>query len=193
MKKVFAFCLLMACMMAIPVQAQLKFGLKGGLNISKVTFSSSDLDADNRTGFFVGPMAELSLPVSGLGVDAAALYTQFGTKVKYENVSEEKILKTIEVPVNLKYNFGLGSMLGVFVAAGPQFGFNIGSGHVSGFDVRSSNISFNIGAGVKLIQHLQIGLNYNFSVSKVAKYRDEDGRECDMNKNTWQISAAYLF
>lgn len=117
----------------------------------------------------------------------------FRTKVKYENYSEEKTLKTIEVPVNLKYNFGLGSTLGVFVAAGPQFGFNVGSGHVSDFDVRSSNLSFNVGAGVKLIQHLQIGLNYNFSVSKVAKYQDEDGRKYDMKKNTWQVSAAYLF
>ena len=41
MKKVLSTLALMACiMMALPAQAQLKFGLKGGLNISKVTFSA---------------------------------------------------------------------------------------------------------------------------------------------------------
>ena len=183
----------MACMTAVPAHAQLKFGLKGGLNISKVTLSANDFKADNRTGFFIGPMAEFTLPVVGLGVDAAALYTQTGAKISYEGATESKTLKTIETPVNLKYNFGLGSTLGAYVAAGPQFGFNVGSGHVAEFDVRDNNTTFNVGAGLKLINHLQIGLNYNFSLSKVAKYQDEAGNKYDMKKNTWQVSLAYMF
>lgn len=193
MKKVLAVCLVMACMMAVPARAQLKFGLKGGLNISKVTFSTNDFKADNRTGFFVGPMADFTLPVLGLGVDAAVLYTQSGAKVQYAEYSESKTLKSFEIPVNLKYNIGLGSTLGAYVAAGPQFGFNIGSGHVADFSMRDSNVTFNVGAGVKFLKHLQAGLNYNFALSKVAKYQDEDGQKYDMKKNTWQISVAYLF
>lgn len=193
MKKVLSTLALMAClMMAMPAQAQLKFGLKGGLNISKVTFSASDINSDNRTGFFIGPMAEFTIPVIGVGIDAAALYTQSGAKMKYENESLDKTLKTIEIPVNLKYNFGLGSMAGVYVAAGPQFGFNVGSGHFGGYDMKDCNTTFNVGAGVKLISHLQIGVNYNFSINKVAKY-EEEGKKYDMKKNTWQVSLAYLF
>lgn len=193
MKKVLSTLALMACiMMALPAQAQLKFGLKGGLNISKVTFSASDINSDNRTGFFIGPMAEFTIPVIGVGIDAAALYTQSGAKMKYENESLDKNLKTIEIPVNLKYNFGLGSMAGVYVAAGPQFGFNVGSGHLGDYDIKDCNTTFNVGAGVKLILHLQIGVNYNFSINKVAKY-EEEGKKYDMKKNTWQVSLAYLF
>ena len=193
MKKVLSTLALMACiMMALPAQAQLKFGLKGGLNISKVTFSASDINSDNRTGFFIGPMAEFTIPVIGGGIDAAALYTQSGAKVEYENESYDKNLKTIEIPVNLKYNFGLGSMAGVYVAAGPQFGFNVGSGHLGDYDIKDCNTTFNVGAGVKLISHLQIGVNYNFSINKVAKY-EEEGKKYDMKKNTWQVSLAYLF
>ncbi len=193
MKKVLSTLALMACiMMALPAQAQLKFGLKGGLNISKVTFSASDINSDNRTGFFIGPMAEFTIPVIGVGIDAAALYTQSGAKMKYENESLDKNLKTIEIPVNLKYNFGLGSMAGVYVAAGPQFGFNVGSGHLGDYDIKDCNTTFNVGAGVKLISHLQIGVNYNFSINKVAKY-EEEGKKYDMKKNTWQVSLAYLF
>lgn len=193
MKKVLSTLVLMAClMMAVPAQAQLRFGLKGGLNISKVTFSASDINSDNRTGFFVGPMAEFTLPIAGLGVDAAALYTQSGAKMKYGNESLDKTLKTIEIPVNLKYNFGLGSVVGAYVAAGPQFGFNVGSGHFGNYDMKDRNTTFNVGAGVKLLSHFQIGLNYNFSVNKVAKYEYE-GKKYDMKKNTWQVSLAYLF
>ena len=193
MKKVLSTLALMACiMMALPAQAQLKFGLKGGLNISKVTFSASDINSDNRTGFFIGPMAEFTIPVIGVGIDAAALYTQSGAKVEYENESYDKNLKTIEIPVNLKYNFGLGSMAGVYVAVGPQFGFNVGSGHLGDYDIKDCNTTFNVGAGVKLISHLQIGVNYNFSINKVAKY-EEEGKKYDMKKNTWQVSLAYLF
>ena len=193
MKKVLSTLALMACiMMALPAQAQLKFGLKGGLNISKVTFSASDINSDNRTGFFIGPMAEFTIPVIGVGIDAAALYTQSGAKVEYENESYDKNLKTIEIPVNLKYNFGLGSMAGDYVAAGPQFGFNVGSGHLGDYDIKDCNTTFNVGAGVKLISHLQIGVNYNFSINKVAKY-EEEGKKYDMKKNTWQVSLAYLF
>lgn len=193
MKKVLSTLALMACiMMALPAQAQLKFGLKGGLNISKVTFSASDINSDNRTGFFIGPMAEFTIPVIGVGIDAAALYTQSGAKMKYENESLDKNLKTIEIPVNLKYNFGLGSMAGVYVAAGPQFGFNVGSGHLGDYDIKDCNTTFNVGAGVKLILHLQIGVNYNFSINKVAKY-EEEGKKYNMKKNTWQVSLAYLF
>ena len=30
----------------------------------------------------------------------------------------------LDIPVNLKYSIGLGSMLGIYVAAGPDFFFN---------------------------------------------------------------------
>lgn len=201
MKKVLSTVLIFACLwVVVPAQAQLKFGLKGGLNISTLSFSQDVVKGDNRTGFFVGPMAEFTLPVLGLGVDVAALYNQDGAKATVntegENFTATQTLKSIEVPVNLKWSFGLGSMLGAYVAAGPQFGFNVGSGHFTeNFDMKSSYTTFNVGAGVKLIRHLQVGLNYNFGISKLAKTVSEDyeGPALDMKKNTWQISLAYLF
>ena len=112
--------------------------------------------------------------------------------------SQNRTLKTIEIPVNLKWTFGLGSTFGAYIAAGPQFGFNVGSGLFNigseTFDMKKSYTTFNVGAGVKLIQHLQIGLNYNFSINKVAKAVIEDYEgTVDMKKNTWQVSLAYMF
>lgn len=126
MKKIISVLMVAVClMMAAPAQAQLHFGVKGGLNLSKVSFSKSDLKGDNKTGWFIGPMAEFTLPIIGIGADVAALYSQ--TELAAKGYSTDAKLKTIEIPVNLKWSFGLGSMLGAYIAAGPQFGFNIGN------------------------------------------------------------------
>ena len=64
MKKIISVLMVAVClMMAAPAQAQLHFGVKGGLNLSKVSFSKSDLKGDNKTGWFIGPMAEFTLPL----------------------------------------------------------------------------------------------------------------------------------
>lgn len=201
MKKILSILMVIACLgMAMPAQAQIKFGLKGGLNITTLSFSEDAFKGDNRTGFFIGPMAELTIPVIGLGVDVAALYNQAKGKTDYyeEQASQNETLKSIEVPVNLKWSFGMGSTLGAYIAAGPQFGFNVGKGLYQigseTFDMKKSYTTFNVGAGVKLIQHLQIGLNYNFSLNKMGKaHVDNYDGSVEMKKNTWQISLAYLF
>ena len=201
MKKILSILMVITCLgMAMPAQAQIKFGLKGGLNITTLTFSDDVFKGDNRTGFFIGPMAEFTIPVIGLGVDVAALYNQAKGKADYyeERASQNETLKTFEIPVNLKWSFGMGSTLGAYIAAGPQFGFTVGRGLYrigsETFDMKKSYTTFNVGAGVKLIRHLQIGLNYNFSLNKLAKARIENYEgSVDMKKNTWQVSLAYLF
>lgn len=197
MKKMISVLMVAVClMMAAPAQAQLHFGVKGGLNISKLSFSKDALKGDNKTGFFVGPMAEFTVPIIGVGADIAALYSQ--TELAAKGYNTDVKLKTIEIPVNLKWSFGFGSMLGAYIAAGPQFGFNIGNkkGFMD-YELKKNNTTFNVGAGVKLIRHLQVGVNYNFALSHTATIdvpRAADGIETiKIKNNTWQVSLAYLF
>ncbi len=192
MKKILTVMMALCCLLlATPVRAQLHFGVKGGLNLSKITLSQSDLKGDNKTGWFIGPMAEFTVPLLGFGVDAAALYTQSTLSALEANTADAK-LKTIEVPVNLKWTFGLGSTAGLYVAAGPQFGFNIDHKSLLNYDLKRRNTSFNVGAGVKLIQHLQAGVNYNFALSRTATC-EVDGRDYEAKNNSWQVSVAYIF
>ena len=117
MKKFFSVFMIAVCCMALamPAQAQLiKFGVKGGVNLSKLKFEGMK---DNSTGFFFGPMAEITIPVIGLGVDGALLYSQKGDKMEGLDMKQSGL----DIPVNLKYSIGLGSMLGIYVAAGPDF------------------------------------------------------------------------
>ena len=200
MKKIFSAFMVMALLLiTIPANAQFKFGVKGGLNISKLSVSKDILKSDNQTGFFIGPMAEFTIPIVGLGVDVAALYNQSGVATVSGSEGEvNSTLKTVEIPINLKWTFGLGSTAGVYVAAGPQFGFNVGDRIFQDiYEFKKNNTTFNVGAGVKLIRHLQIGVNYNFGLSRVAsiigndEFKEFAGEK--IRNNTWQISLAYHF
>lgn len=109
---------------------------------------------DNSTGFFFGPMAEITIPVIGLGVDGALLYSQKGDKMEGLDMKQSGL----DIPVNLKYSIGLGSMLGIYVAAGPDFFFNF-KGDKNFEDGRKleskkAQVGINVGAGVKLVRHL---------------------------------------
>lgn len=213
MKKIFALALVALGMMtANPAQAQIKFGLKGGLNITDMSMDSKVLDASNRTGFFIGPSVKFTLPVVGLGIDASALYDQREAKLKGEVDGYEADLNTkvkqqaINIPVNLRYTFGLGDIAGVYLAAGPQFGFNVGDKNfdmlkATNYKLKSTNFSVNVGAGVTLINHLEIGFNYNIACGKtgevtgksVATETIKNLLDSEGKSNAWQISAAYYF
>ena len=174
-----------------PAQAQLNYGLKGGLNLSKVSTSKDYYKGDNRTGWFLGPMLEFKVPLVGIGFDIAALYSERELDgVEYEDA----MLKSVEIPINIKWSYGLGSMLGVYVAFGPQFGFNVGhkESPYMDYQLKDNYTSFNVGCGVKLLQHLQIGVNYNFFVERTGYFVD-DNSNYRMKDNTWQVSLALLF
>ena len=75
MKKFFTLVVLLATM-TVAAQAQVKFGVKGGLNLTSMKLSKDVVDKSNQAGFFIGPTINFILPVVGLGIDASALYDQ---------------------------------------------------------------------------------------------------------------------
>lgn len=199
MKKVTGLVLIiLMAFIAVPAKSQLKFGVKGGLNISSVHLNSDILKADNVTGFQIGPMIETTIPLIGVGLDAAILYSQKGMDVKSETGTSTNV-KTdyIDVPVNLKWKFGLPIIKG-YLAAGPYIGFRVGGdkfweipGSVVG-QVKAKNFSagLNFGAGVELISHLQVGINYGLGLTD-----NYSAEKYDMNARNrgWSITAAILF
>lgn len=211
MKKLLSMAVVaVALMVAMPMQAQVKFGLKGGVNVTQMKWNTDVLDASNRAGFYVGPTIKFTLPIVGLGVDASALYDQRSAKVDGSvgdaTVSTDKTLtqKQIAVPINLRYGFGLGEAAGIFVYAGPQFGFNVGSDEkLSASNVdwkwKDSNFSINVGLGVMLLTHLQINANYNIAcgksgeISGVTDAITTGAKNVNAKSNSWQVGLAYYF
>lgn len=203
MKKLFTLIVLVAATcFAMPASAQLKFGVKGGLNITDMSLSSDVFETSNRTGFFIGPTVKFTLPIVGLGIDASALYDQRESELTNADNEVTKIKQqAINIPINMRYDIGLGSLAAVYLAAGPQFGFNVGDKNQTLFDdvadwkLNSSNFSVNVGAGVMLLSHLQVGANYNIVCGKTGKITYLDGVESVFRgrSNSWQISMAYYF
>lgn len=188
MKKIFSVLMVaVALMVAAPVQAQLvKFGLKGGMNFSKLELDVKGIDevSENSTGFFIGPMAEVTLPIVGLGVDGALLFSQRG--------SGELKEQGIEIPVNLKYTFGIGSFLGIYLAAGPDFYFNFKDVDVLDGEAKKTQVALNLGAGVKLLRKLQVGINYQIPMGNSFEWEDA-GKVIGAKDKTVQVSLAYIF
>ena len=183
------------------VSAQVRLGVKGGLNIASVHFSTDVLQSDNVTGFQIGPMIEGSLPLVGLGFDAAILYAQKGLETK--TVSGEKTsLKNdyIDVPVNLKWKLGLPIMK-VYLAAGPYVGFRVGGNKiwelpgsmVDQVKTKSFSAGLNFGAGVELISHLQVGLNYGLGLTNNYSMESLSLTKSDGKNRGWSVTAAILF
>lgn len=195
-KKIIAFLCAMAFLaVAIPAQAQLRFGIKGGLNITSVHFDSDLLKSDNITGFHIGPMIEATMPLLGFGFDAALLYSQKGMESSSSGVKTTMKTSYIDVPVNLKWKFGL-PIVKAYLAAGPYASFRVGGDKIwnvlsDQLETKSFGAGLNFGAGVEVFNHLQVGFNYelgltdNFSAKKL---------DLSSNKNRgWTISAAILF
>ena len=199
MKKILTIAVLFAALMtAVPAQAEVKFGLKGGLNLTSMSLDANAISKSNQAGFFIGPTFKFTIPIVGLGFDASALYDQRKAEVDDTSIKQQ----SIQIPINIRYGIGLGSTASIYFFAGPQFGFNVGDKDiktdVGNWTFKSSNISANVGLGLMLLSHLQISANYNFGLGKTGEFDEflpgavnaikENGK-----LNAWQIGVAYFF
>lgn len=192
MKRICLFILVWLSVLALPAQAQFSWGVKGGANISNIHFSDlpETFSKSNITGFHIGPTIELMAPLVGLGFDASLLYSQTGVEMGRQEIKSSYL----DIPVNLKWKFGL-PMLKIYAAAGPYVGFRLGGAKI--WDVISDQISaksfgagVNIGAGVELFRHLQVGATYQLGLTD--NYSMEKLNLSGKNRG-WQLSAAILF
>ena len=208
--------------LTVTANAQLQWGVEGGLNLNTMTLSDNlpDVSENNRAGFFIGPKVKFSVPVIGIGVDGAILYSNKSASFDVEGTNQKKSLHYIELPINARYQIGLGDLASVYVATGPQWNWYIGdkswdlgtvvdaAGNAVGnleSTFESSSLSWNIGAGVMLLSHLQLGVSYNIPLTKggsiietaytniAAQAANVVSGSSNLKNNTWQIRAAYFF
>ncbi len=205
MKKLLSTAMLtIAMLFSTNAQAQVKFGLAGGLNVTSMSFSKDVVQSSNQAGFYVGPTVKFTLPLVGLGIDAATFYDQRSAELNGEKVKKQ----SINIPVNLRYNIGLGNLAGLYFSAGPQFGFNVGDdefkwadskAYQNTFQMKKSSFSINLGAGVELLKHLEVGFKYNIVCGKSGDINvlDAAGKALSNTAkgryNSWQVGLAYYF
>lgn len=223
MRKQFLLLVIIAGLaLAMPAKAQIKFGLKLGTNISNTDFSEmreidqlKDVAIKNNAGFFVGPVMDIKIPLLGFGADIALQYSYNSYTIETPEMRDRKSKQHMfEIPVHLKYNFDLGSILGLYVAAGPSFGFNINpdsfwkdltiavADEIDGnntYKRNSTEVYLDFGAGLTILSKVQLGFTYNLGLTDAAKGKGVGGftrSAWDGNafkSRVWKISATYIF
>ena len=199
--------------------AQVKFGVKGGIDVSEISIDSDVFKAKNRAGFFLGftTTANLrALGVANLGIDASALYEQRNAKIEVKTdrgLSASAVFpdikrKAIVIPVNLRLGIGAGETVQAHLKAGPQVSFNMGSDKIEWGNaeekltaaVKDTEYSANIGAGLTFFSKLEISANYNIVMGNSIKDFNADNYDSkvkyswkDLKNNAWQISATWYF
>jgi hypothetical protein len=200
MKRIKIILIITLLMAVSAVHSQIRIGAKGGVNVANVTFNKDVFNPGNLTGFNIGPVIEFMLGEHGLGFDAAVLYTQRGFKSKEETVKNAYL----QVPVNLKYKFGL-SNIKPYLAAGPYIDLKIAGKNVWNVfanaqgakeQIKSKNFGagLNFGAGIELAKMIQIGINLNWGLTN--DYNSFNPKEIDSFRGksiTWSGSAIVLF
>lgn len=185
--------------------AQFSFGPRIGIAVNSLKFNQDVFDGSNRTGFTGGVQAEFMIPAINLGFDASLMYVRRTSDVAVgtDNVNTtEKVSKDyFEIPVNLKYKFGLpvvGSFLSPYIFTGPSFAFlTSGTAVKDAFEAKKFDVSWNFGFGLQLFRKVQVAASYGLGLSKsivnkaISGY--EGGNLVNGKNRFWTITAAYLF
>lgn len=163
MKKVYIIAIALLVLGSFSAQAQLKFGVKGGVNFSKINSTDPAVLTDNLTAWHGGLMAEIKMPIIGIELDA--LYTQTGSKVDVSGAFED--LKNTYIALPLLVKVYVLKVLNIH--AGPQFSFLTSSklGDLDWKDQLASNdLQIVFGAGVELAM-LHASLRYHLGVKDI--------------------------
>lgn len=206
---------------ATAAHAQIRLGVKGGLNYNKVHYSSelrNDLTSwQNAAGWTAGLMLEFNVPVLNLGVDGSVMYTRMNNGESFNLKSAFDWLKGegtqsditgknfIEVPINLKYKLALPAIrefVMPYVATGPTVAFKLDDDSAAEiYKTRTCQVGWNFGFGVELLEHLQVGASYavgmnNILYNNIDKSLQQIGlqpTEAKARNDYWTVTAAYMF
>lgn len=201
MKKIIVtFLVLFSLSIASASAYGLRFGLKGGINITSVSLNRDVFNTKNITGFLVGPKVEYQ-GSSGFGVELAMLYSQKGFGVKLSGMDDDVENDYLDIPLNLKYTFDM-PIAKPYLLFGGYTSFRIGGNKIwnlpsdIGGKIKSRNFGtgINFEVGLDIFNHLQIGLNYNIGLSQNYSITSPKFEHDSKGKNRiWSITASILF
>ena len=185
MKRIILAMVITACF-ASQINAQFRFGLKGGLNFANFKIeqdAKEKLTFDNSTGWQAGALFQVKIPGLGLAVQPELLYT-----VSKANVDQrENGIHYFEVPINAQMGLDL-KILRPYLQAGPYFGYalKLDGDH---FRENINRFDWGIGLGAGLeVWKVQLDLRYSWGLQDVSSMRD-----FQMKNNRFTVALGIFF
>jgi long-subunit fatty acid transport protein len=184
-----------AIALAIQANSQVKFGVKGGVNIATVSsnwqgvFAEDEPDLKSTLGYHIGAISDISI-TEKFGFQPALLLSVKGAKDEGAGYKEVTKFTYLELPLNARYNLTESFS----VLAGPYLGYGLGgkstykedgeqeektdikfgSGEIDfeTFDsseevpARALDFGINVGVGYS-ISKITVGANYGIGLSNI--------------------------
>lgn len=196
--KIAVIAAIVALCSVMPASAQFKIGPRLGMNVNSLHFDKSTFDSDNRAGFTGGLMAEFTVPLIGVGLDASVMYVRRDAKWAEANNVSTSHRDYIAIPVNLKYKLNIPAinhLVRPFVTTGPEFSFLTSRKRITeAVYNKKSDFAWNFGIGVEFISHLQIAASYGLGINKAVELTGfGTSADIDAKNRYWTLTAAWLF
>jgi Outer membrane protein beta-barrel domain len=159
------------------INAQMRFGVKGGVNLASISTSDKTVSTSSALGFHGGIVLDAPLSES-ISIQPNLLFSQKGFSLDASGISSKVTFNYIEVPVNFLFNatdaltIGAGPFLGYALSASAKTTFN-GQTQTTDvdFDNKSQRVDYglNITAGYEVIEGLVISANYSLGLANINK------------------------
>ncbi len=174
----------------------IKFGIKAGITSDQKKVETEhlgDLFKNSSTGYHVGAMVRVDVPLLPLYVQPEVIYTM--NKFGEEGITAS--VNSLDVPVLVGAGIGLGTTAKVRVNAGPVFNVNTSSKVDAGAleleggdDLFKKSMGWTAGAGVDLF-----GVTVDFRYNGQFKDNEGDfaGVKESIKSNSWSVSVGFLF
>lgn len=181
--------------------AQLRFGVKGGIDVIDHRIDIDMLKVSNRLGYQVGATMEFMSPGVGLGAELSVLYGRKEYKIEDKQVNANiSDYDYISIPLVLKKRFGLTSLLGVYISGGAFANVKIDGGDFSLSDTvdKYKSKEFEAGvlasAGLRLLNNFDLGLYYRATLTERYSADHPDIKKIDdKHFQTWTVGLTYFF
>jgi len=174
-------------------QAQVQYGLKAGANF--YTFGGDEVeneDLNSKFGLHIGGLVNFSVSEK-FKVQPEIVFSIQGSKQTDGTDELNWNFNYLNIPIMAQFYVSNG----FFLETGPQIGFNLKaeikdeeSGTTFDLDdeIKSTDISWGLGAGYKTASGFGFGARYNLGLSSIAEETD-----VDIKNRGFQVGVFYLF
>ncbi|WP_312344587.1 porin family protein [Chryseobacterium binzhouense] len=188
------------------MSSDVRFGIKGGMNVSSLSKDGALEDQGSKIGFNAGVFANIPVAES-FSIQPEVLYSQYGDKYDDTNIAGNRISYArhhdyIAVPVMFQYNL----IPNFYLEAGPEFGFLINAKEKLKNETQNDviaesndykdrlngfNVGIGLGAGYYFTDNIGITARYVAGVTDIAK--DRPANSDAIRNNVFQVGLAYKF